>query len=82
MFIQYQNGIMQARIGQAKIPVLDLAGNYDRIAQVAQQRIGPELAAMGLSLTAFYVENISLPQQPFNRMLGLLEMDDEVLGQL
>jgi membrane protease subunit (stomatin/prohibitin family) len=50
-------------IGQAKIPVLDLAGNYDRIAQVAEQRIGPELAAMGLSLTAFYVENISLPPE-------------------
>ncbi len=50
-------------IGQAKIPVLDLAGNYDRIAQVALQRIAPELAAMGLSLTAFYIENISLPPE-------------------
>src|SRR5262249_23535856 len=50
-------------IGQAKIPVLDLAGNYDRIAQGAQQRIGPELAAMGLALTAFCIENISLPPE-------------------
>jgi membrane protease subunit (stomatin/prohibitin family) len=50
-------------IGQAKIPVLDLAGNYDRLAQVAEQRISPELAAMGLSLTAFYIENISLPPE-------------------
>ena len=50
-------------IGQAKIPVLDLAGNYDRLAKVAEQRISPELAAMGLSLTAFYIENISLPPE-------------------
>src|SRR5438876_432941 len=50
-------------IGQAKLPVLDLAGNYDRIAQVAHQRIGPELAEMGLALTAFYIENISLPPE-------------------
>lgn len=50
-------------MGQAKIAVLDLAGNYDKIATVARQRIEPELAAMGLALTAFYVENISLPAE-------------------
>src|SRR5947209_1392369 len=50
-------------IGQAKIPVLEMAGNYERIATVAQGRIATELAAMGLALTAFYVENISLPQE-------------------
>ena len=50
-------------IGQAKLPVLELAGNYERIAGVALARISPELAAMGLSLTAFYIENISLPPE-------------------
>jgi len=50
-------------IGQAKIAVLDLAGNYDKIAQVALERIRPDLAQMGLSLTAFYIENISLPPE-------------------
>src|SRR5947209_8485110 len=50
-------------IGQAKVPVLELAGNYDRIAKVAQGWISPELAAMGLELTAFYIENISLPEE-------------------
>ena len=48
-------------IGQAKIPILDLAGNYDRISQVALSRIGPDLDKMGLSLTLFYTENVSLP---------------------
>jgi len=50
-------------IGQMKIPVLDMAGNYQKVAQMAQQWVAPELAAMGLSLTAFYIENISLPPE-------------------
>ncbi|HEY1859186.1 MAG TPA: SPFH domain-containing protein [Gemmataceae bacterium] len=50
-------------IGQAKIAVLDLAGNYDKISQVALHNIRPDLASMGLELTAFYTENISLPPE-------------------
>ncbi len=50
-------------IGQAKIPVLDLAGNYEKMSNLALQRIAPELAGMGLSLTLFYIENISLPPE-------------------
>lgn len=48
-------------IGQLKIPILDLAGNYEKAAQMAQQRFASELLEMGLELTAFYIENISLP---------------------
>src|SRR6516164_3001179 len=50
-------------IGQSKIQVLELAGNYEKIASLALQKIGPELAGMGLALTGFYVENISLPPE-------------------
>lgn len=50
-------------LGQEKIPVLELAGNYERMANLALTRIAPELAKMGLALTAFYIENISLPQE-------------------
>src|SRR5205823_2691033 len=50
-------------IGQAHIAVLDLAGNYDKISQVALHNIKPDLAAMGLELTTFYIENISLPAE-------------------
>jgi membrane protease subunit (stomatin/prohibitin family) len=50
-------------LGQAKIAVLDLAGNYDKISKVALERIRPDLEAMGLALTAFYIENISLPPE-------------------
>jgi membrane protease subunit (stomatin/prohibitin family) len=50
-------------VGQARTAVLDLAGNYERISHVALERIAPDLADMGLSLTAFYIENISLPAE-------------------
>src|SRR5262249_8781061 len=50
-------------LGQMKVPILDLAGNYQKVGQSAQQWLGPELAAMGLALTAFYIENISLPPE-------------------
>jgi membrane protease subunit (stomatin/prohibitin family) len=50
-------------VGQAKIAVLDLAGNYDTISKVVQDRIRPDLASMGLALTGFYIENISLPPE-------------------
>ena len=50
-------------IGRAKLSVLDLAGNYDKIAAVAKEGIIPDLGSMGLSLPLFYVENISLPEE-------------------
>jgi membrane protease subunit (stomatin/prohibitin family) len=50
-------------VGQAKIPVLDLAGNYEKMSKLALEKIAPDLAAMGLSLTLFYIENISLPPE-------------------
>ena len=48
-------------IAAAKIPVLDLAGNYEKISKAALDIVGPDLTGMGLALTLFYVENISLP---------------------
>lgn len=50
-------------IGQARIPVLDLAGNYEKLGSVLTTRLSSEVAAMGLGLTQFYVENISLPPE-------------------
>jgi membrane protease subunit (stomatin/prohibitin family) len=50
-------------IGQAKLPVLDMAGNYEKVADLALERIRPDLAKMGIALTAFYVENISVPPE-------------------
>ena len=50
-------------LGQAKIPALDLAGNYDQLGQFLLERIAPEFVAVGIELTNLLVENISLPQE-------------------
>jgi membrane protease subunit (stomatin/prohibitin family) len=63
---QFRNAIVSRFvdvIGGAKIPMLDLAGNYERLSKLALERIAPELAKMGISLTQFFVENISLPPE-------------------
>jgi membrane protease subunit (stomatin/prohibitin family) len=50
-------------VGAAKIPVLDLAGNYEKVSNLGLEKVAPELAKMGVSLTQFFIENISLPPE-------------------
>ena len=50
-------------VGQAKLPVLEMAGNYEKLGKLAQDQLADEVAGMGLALTQFYVENISLPPE-------------------
>jgi len=50
-------------IAEAKIPVLDLAANYDEVSQVITDKIRPEFNELGLELTKFLIENISLPPE-------------------
>jgi membrane protease subunit (stomatin/prohibitin family) len=63
---QFRNAIVSRFVdvvASAKIAVLDLAGNYDKVSKLALDRIAPDLAKMGISLTQFFVENISLPPE-------------------
>src|SRR5262249_45342707 len=63
---QFRNAIVSRfvdALGSAKIPMLDLAGNYEKVSTLALQRIAPEIAKMGVTLTQFFVENISLPPE-------------------
>lgn len=48
-------------LGESKIPILDLAANYDELGKMIRDRIGPEFEKYGLDLTKFLIENISLP---------------------
>ncbi len=48
-------------LGTSKIPVLDLASNYDELSKFVFDKIGPEFLEYGIELTKFLVENISLP---------------------
>ena len=48
-------------LGESKIPILDLAANYDELGQFVTNRIQAEFTTYGLELTKLLVENISLP---------------------
>lgn len=63
---QFRNVIVSRfvdALGSSRIPMLDLAGNYEKVSKIALDKIAPELAKMGVSLTQFFVENISLPPE-------------------
>lgn len=50
-------------VAEAKIPALDLASNYDNVSTVIANKLQPDFNEMGLSLTKFLIENISLPPE-------------------
>jgi membrane protease subunit (stomatin/prohibitin family) len=50
-------------LGKAKVAVLDLAGNYEEVSNKLREPIMAAMAGMGLTLTQFYIENISLPPE-------------------
>jgi len=50
-------------LAQSKLAVLDMAGHYDKMSKVACTMIAPDLATLGLALTSFYIENVSLPPE-------------------
>jgi membrane protease subunit (stomatin/prohibitin family) len=63
---QFRNAIVSRFVdvvGSSRIPILDLAGNYEKVSKLANEKIAPELAKMGIVLTQFFVENISLPPE-------------------
>lgn len=50
-------------IAESKIPALDLAANYDELSNYAVQMMNPKLSPLGVQLTSFVIENISLPDE-------------------
>ncbi|MHC4949267.1 MAG: SPFH domain-containing protein [Planctomycetota bacterium] len=48
-------------LGESRIPVLDLAANYDELGQFITDRISGGFGNYGLEITKMLVENISLP---------------------
>lgn len=50
-------------LAESRIPVLDLAANYDELGRFASERLHDEFAKYGLDLSKFLVENISVPPQ-------------------
>jgi membrane protease subunit (stomatin/prohibitin family) len=50
-------------IGESKIPILDLAGNYDELGKFVNTRIEKDFAVFGVKIVNLLVENISLPAE-------------------
>jgi membrane protease subunit (stomatin/prohibitin family) len=50
-------------LAESKIPILDLASNYDELGKFITARIKDDFAAFGLQVTQLWVENISLPPE-------------------
>ena len=67
-------------IAESKIPALDLAANYDELSNFALQAMNPKMAPLGIALTSFVIENISLPEEVEKSMDKRTSMG--VLGDL
>lgn len=50
-------------LAESRIPIMDLALHYDELSAATQQKLEPRINPFGLSLTGFYIENISLPEE-------------------
>lgn len=50
-------------LAKSKIPALELAQNYSKIADQCSEEMVPTFEALGMKLTSFVIENISLPPE-------------------
>jgi len=50
-------------LAESRIPILELAANYDELGRFATDRLNTEFRNYGLDLSNFLVENISLPPE-------------------
>lgn len=50
-------------VAESKIPVLDMASNYDELSKFVGDKIRPEFDELGIEITKLLIENISLPPE-------------------
>lgn len=50
-------------LAEAAVPALDLASKYDEIAAMSREKLDKAFSALGLTLSALVIENISLPEE-------------------
>lgn len=50
-------------LAESKIPVLDMAANYNELSGWVTEKLAPEFTAYGLDLTKLLIENIALPRE-------------------
>jgi len=49
-------------VGGSGIPIIDLAGNYDKLGEYIEQELKDEFEEFGFELLGFRIENISVPE--------------------
>jgi membrane protease subunit (stomatin/prohibitin family) len=60
--------VMTDHFGESDIPFLDLAANQVELAAAVADRLRPAFADLGLSLEAFQIQNVSLPDELQKRL--------------
>lgn len=48
-------------IASSKIPVFDMASNYDEVSKFVEEKLKPEIEEYGLNMTKFLISSITLP---------------------
>lgn len=63
---QYKSSLIQLLtdvIGESKLSALDLAANYKELGKMVEQHAKEEFEPLGLKVSKFVIENISLPEE-------------------
>lgn len=50
-------------IAESQIPAIELAVHYDELSRLGSEKLQAHFAAIGLELSGFFIENISLPEE-------------------
>ena len=74
-------------IGESKIPVLDMAGNLQDFSKIVEKKVAEDFKNVGLKLTKFVFENVSLPEEleqalDRNAKMGMLRQNLDVYTQV
>lgn len=67
-------------LGESKIPALDLISNYEELGKLGAEKVQPQFAEYGLTLTNLTIQNLSLPPEVEAAMDKRTQMG--VLGNL
>ncbi|WP_448544606.1 SPFH domain-containing protein [Roseiflexus sp.] len=60
--------VIAERMRERKLSVLDLATEYDELSEMAYEVLKDDFAALGLQLTRFYINTISVPEELERRL--------------
>jgi membrane protease subunit (stomatin/prohibitin family) len=60
--------VIAERMRERKLSVLDLATEYDELSDMAHETLKKDFAALGMELTRFYINTISVPEELERRL--------------